>query len=46
MDIDEFEDFLEERDPEFRKQIAKSSKEYKAGKIRPANLLLKELKKK
>lgn len=46
MDIDEFEDFLESRDPKIKKQIARSYKEYKQGKIRPAGLLLKELKKK
>ncbi|MEK7175158.1 MAG: hypothetical protein AAB722_02375 [Patescibacteria group bacterium] len=46
MDIDEFEDFLEECDPKFKKQMAGSYREYKTGKIRPANLLLKELKKK
>ncbi len=46
MDIDTFEDFLESRDPKIKKRIAKSHKEYKAGKIRPASLLLKELKKK
>ncbi len=46
MDIDEFEDFLESRDPKIKKQIAKSYKEYKAGQIRPAGLLLKELKRK
>ena len=46
MDIDEFEDFLESRDPKIKKQIVKSYQEYKAGKIRPVGLLLKELKKK
>lgn len=46
MDIDDFEDFLESREPKIKKQIAKSYQEYKMGKIRPAGLLLKELKKK
>ena len=46
MDIDAFEDFLESRNLKVKKQIAKSHKEYKAGKIRPASLLLKKLKKK
>jgi len=43
MDIDEFEDYLELRDPEVRKHIQKSHKEYLAGKSRPAEELLKEL---
>ncbi|MFY9493322.1 MAG: type II toxin-antitoxin system Phd/YefM family antitoxin [Minisyncoccia bacterium] len=46
MDIDAFEDFLENREPKIKKQIAKSYKEYKAGKMRPVSLLLKELNKK
>ncbi len=46
MDIDEFEDFLESRNSKINRQITKSYKEYKAGKMRPASLLLKELKKK
>ena len=46
MDIDDFEDFLESRDPKIKKCIDKSYLEYKAGQIRPAGLLLKRLKKK
>lgn len=45
MDIDEFEDFLESRDPDFRKLIAKSYGEYKKGKIKPVDLIIKKLKK-
>ncbi|MBI4118798.1 MAG: type II toxin-antitoxin system Phd/YefM family antitoxin [Parcubacteria group bacterium] len=46
IDIDEFEDFLESRNSTIKKQITKSYKEYKAGKIRPAGFLIKKLKKK
>lgn len=43
MDIDEFEDYLEIRDPKVRGHIRKSYKEYLAGKGRPAEELLREL---
>ena len=43
MDIDEFEDYLELRDPKVRKHIQKSKEEYLAGKSRPAEEFLKEL---
>jgi len=43
MDIDEFEDYLELRDPKARADIRKSTEEYLAGKHRPAELLLDEL---
>src|SRR6266508_4848704 len=43
MDIDEFEDYLELRDPKVRAAIAKGRQEYRAGKSRPARLLLAEL---
>lgn len=36
------EDFSESHDPKIKKQIARSHKEYKVGKIRPVSLLLKE----
>jgi antitoxin (DNA-binding transcriptional repressor) of toxin-antitoxin stability system len=44
MGADELEDYLELRDPKVRAQIRKSSEEYLAGKSRPAELLLTELK--
>jgi antitoxin (DNA-binding transcriptional repressor) of toxin-antitoxin stability system len=43
MDIDEFEDYLESKDPTVRRQIQESYQEYRAGKSRPAGLLLSEL---
>ena len=43
MDIDEFEDYLELRDPKVREHIRKSYQEYLAGKGRPAEELLAEL---
>ncbi len=43
MDVDEFEDYLELKDPTIRRHIRKSYEEYRAGKSRPANLLLSEL---
>lgn len=43
MDIDEFEDYLEFQDPKVQRQIEKSSREYQAGKARPARELLAEL---
>ena len=43
MDIDEFEDYLELRDPKVRAIIRKGTEEYRAGKSRPAEQLLKEL---
>ena len=42
MDIDEFEDYLELRDPKVRAAIAKSREEHRAGKSRPAGELLRE----
>ena len=44
MDVDEFEDYLEVRDPKVRRDIEISHKEYRAGKSRPAEELLAELK--
>jgi antitoxin (DNA-binding transcriptional repressor) of toxin-antitoxin stability system len=41
--IDEFEDYLELNDPEVNKAIAESREEYLAGKSRPAEELLREL---
>jgi PHD/YefM family antitoxin component YafN of YafNO toxin-antitoxin module len=46
MDIDEFEDYLDINNAEIKKQIKNSYFEYKAGKFRSAEKLLKELKKK
>ncbi len=43
MDIDEFEDYLELQDPRIRAHIRKSNEEYLAGKGRPAEEFLKEL---
>lgn len=44
MDIDEFEDYLELQDPTVREHIRKSNEDYLAGKSRPAEDLLVELK--
>jgi PHD/YefM family antitoxin component YafN of YafNO toxin-antitoxin module len=43
MDIDEFEDYLELRDPKVRSHIRQSNKEYLAGKSRPAAEFAAEL---
>jgi hypothetical protein len=43
MDIDEFEDYLELQDPKISADIRKSTAEYRAGKSRPAEALLEEL---
>ena len=43
MDIDEFEDYLELQDPKVRAIIKKGRQEYLAGKSRPAEELLVEL---
>jgi len=43
MDIDEFEDYLELRDPKARGDIRRSTTEYRAGKSRPAEDFLKEI---
>jgi PHD/YefM family antitoxin component YafN of YafNO toxin-antitoxin module len=43
MDIDEFEDYLELQDPEVRKIIAESNRDYLAGRFRPADEFFKEL---
>ena len=43
MDIDEFEDYLELRDPRVREHIRKSYQEYRAGKGRPIEEFLAEL---
>lgn len=43
MDVDEFEDYLELQDPEVNRSIEESRKEYLAGKSRPAEGLLAEL---
>ncbi len=43
MDIDEFEDYLELKDPGIRRHIQRSYEAYRVGKSRPANLLLAEL---
>jgi PHD/YefM family antitoxin component YafN of YafNO toxin-antitoxin module len=45
LDIDEFEDYLELQDPQVREHIQKSNAEYLAGKSRPADTLLTELRK-
>jgi PHD/YefM family antitoxin component YafN of YafNO toxin-antitoxin module len=43
MNVDEFEDYLELQDPKVRAHIRASNAEYRAGKRRPAEELLKEL---
>ncbi len=43
MDIDEFEDYLELQDPKVREHVRKSYQEYRAGKGRPIEEFLKEL---
>jgi len=43
MDADELEDYLEIRDPKVQRFIRKSHEEYLAGKSRPAEELLAEL---
>ena len=43
MNIDEFEDYLELRDPKVRAHIRASNAEYLAGRSRPAEEFLKEL---
>lgn len=43
MNIDEFEDYLELQDPKIRAHIRASNAEYRAGKSRPAEEFLKEL---
>lgn len=43
MDIDEFEDYLEQQDKAVQRTIAASSAEYEAGKSRPAAALMAEL---
>ena len=43
MNIDEFEDYLELRDPKIRAHIAQSRREFLAGKSRPFEEFLKEL---
>jgi hypothetical protein len=43
MDIDEFEDYLELRDPKVRAAIAKSRQEHRSGKNRPARSFLVQL---
>ncbi len=43
MDIDEFEDYLELRDPVARREIQKSNEDIKAGRVRPARLVLAEI---
>jgi len=44
MDADELEDYLELRDPNLKKQITESRKDYEAGRVRDAHELLNELK--
>jgi PHD/YefM family antitoxin component YafN of YafNO toxin-antitoxin module len=43
LDIGEFEDYLELQDPKVREHIRRSYQEYRAGKGRPAEQLLAEL---
>jgi prevent-host-death family protein len=43
MDFDEFEDYLDVRDPAARARIAKASREYREGKAIPAESLVSRL---
>jgi prevent-host-death family protein len=43
MNIDEFEDYLELRDPKVQRFIKEAAGEYRAGKGRPATKLLAQL---
>ena len=43
MDIDEFEDYLEVKDPSVKRHIAASAREHAAGKGRPAKEFFAEL---
>lgn len=43
MDADELEDYLELRDPSAQRDIRKSNEDIRAGRIRPAERLLEEL---
>lgn len=45
MSADEFEDYLELRDPELRKQIREGYAEYQSGKTLPLDRVLSNLKK-
>jgi len=45
MDIDEFEDYLDARNENLNEQIAESFAEFKAGRTKPINKLISELKK-
>jgi hypothetical protein len=45
MAADEFEDYLELRDPKVKEAIAASRRDYSVGKSRPVGKLLTELKK-
>lgn len=45
MAADEFEDYLESRDPKVKEAIAVSRRDYLAGRSRPIGKLLTELKK-
>ena len=44
MDFDEFEDYLDVRDPAVRERIAEASREYREGKSFPAENLVSRLK--
>jgi hypothetical protein len=44
MDADEMEDYLELRDPKVKRQIRQSNLDVRAGRIRPAEKLLQDLK--
>lgn len=43
MDIDEFEDYLEMQEPGVKRHLAASAREHRAGRSRPAEALLAEL---
>lgn len=45
MDADEMEDYLDIRDPEVQRQIRASNEDFRAGRTRPADMLLAEFRK-
>lgn len=44
MSIDEYEDYLETHDEKFQQEVRESTEEYRAGKARPIEALIEELK--
>ncbi|MCK4386849.1 MAG: type II toxin-antitoxin system Phd/YefM family antitoxin [Candidatus Pacebacteria bacterium] len=44
IDIDEYEDFIEQRNPRIQRILKESHRDYLAGRVQPADKLLEELK--